>query len=471
LKQIYEEQISVLQKQNEEAIENLAIAFKESLKKTQEDYEETRETAENLKLKYEERLSMQEDEHEAEILELKKKFEKEVEEQTSDNTALRRKNEALSSEQQMFSEEKESLRLKNDKKLNAIESLEETKAELLAQVKFLEQDKNDKDNLLIEKEKKIYEFKNEIKKLDKQKHVQDARKKEILEELQPKDEEINKLHGFMKKVHGDCDFERIKNNELKKNISEREEMISRLRFEAKQIHNQIEERDRSLRQITNDIYNTVNNMEQKDWPSELDSLYERYVKKELSKVSKKDPECIEEMEEQLKYMQKSIGFMKQSQNQVMYRSKSDLKKRTDENSTLIKELQDLRLVKNNNAQAINKLEYELNTLLRAMNAKEAGQSKGASKQGSSSNLPSINPLPIPVARPSSSKPKAGARGKLYKGSPFESKLINVQEKQRISELQKDLDERKEENFYLKLEINQLREQLSKVEEDPSENNL
>lgn len=469
LKQYYEEQIAVLQRQNEEAIENLAIAFKESLKKTQEDYEETRTTAENLKLDYEERLSMQEDEHESEILDLKKKFERQVEEQTTENTALRRKNEALTTEQQMFSEEKESLRIKGDKKLSTIEKLDKTKNDLMSQVRSLENDKTDKENLLIEKEKKIYEFKNEIKKLDKQKHVQDARKKEILEELLPKDEEITKLQQEMQKIHNDCDKERTKNNELKKNIKEREDMIGKLKEEAKIIHSQAENRERSLRSITNDIYNTVNNIEQKDWPSELDTLFEKYVKSEISKVSKKDPECIDEMEEQLKYMQKSIEFMKQAQDQVLYRSKSDLKKRTDENSTLIQELHELRTIKNSNGVTISELEYKLNNYIRTFNANEGGKKKGTSKQASNSNLPSINPAPLPVPRPNSGMPIKGVpKGKLYRGSPFESKLVNIQEKQRIGELEKDLSEKKEENYFLKIEINNLRDALSKIEEDPQE---
>ena len=263
LKQYYEEQITILQKQNEEAIENLAIAFKESLKKTQDDYEENRKSAEDLKLIYEERLSQQEDEHEAEIAELKKKYEKLVEDQTSEKTAVRRSNEALTAEQLMFSEEKETLRLKNDKKLNTMEALEDTKNELLSQVFALEKDKKEKEDLLIQKEGKIYEYKFQIKDLDKKKHVLDARKKEILEELQPKDEKISALQLEMQEVHNDCDNERSKNTELKKNIKEREEQIKRLKTESKIIHNSTEERQRSLRAITNDIYNIVNNLEQK----------------------------------------------------------------------------------------------------------------------------------------------------------------------------------------------------------------
>ena len=198
-------------------------------------------------------------------------------------------------------------------------------------------------------------------------------------------------------------------------------------------------------------------------------MYERYVKKELSKVSKKDPECIEEMEEQLKYMQKSIGFMKQSQDQVLHRSKSDLRKRTVENSTLIQELHDLRQVKFANETKIKDLEYKIKSLSQAITASSRAIVKSGSKQTSNANLPVTNPHPLRVPRPAAEKPvKLPKCGKVYKGSPFESKLVNIQEKQRISEIQKDLEDKKEENFYLKLEINQLREQLSKIEEEPDQ---
>jgi len=38
----------------------------------------------------------------------------------------------------------------------------------------------------------------------------------------------------------------------------------------------------------------------------MKKLFKNYVSSELGKVVKKDPECIEEMEEQINYMTKSI---------------------------------------------------------------------------------------------------------------------------------------------------------------------
>ena len=147
----------------------------------------------------------------------------------------------------------------------------------------------------------------------------------------------------------------------------------------------------------------------------------------------------------------------------MFRSKSDLRKRTTENATLIQELHELRSSKKANESLIKNLEYRIKSLTQAILANKRAQGKTGSNKASNSNLPANTPLPLPLPRPVSAKPVKMPRGKVYKGSPFESKLVNVQEKQRIGELNKDLDDKKEENFYLKLEINQLREVLGKSE--------
>lgn len=469
LKLTYEDQIMILQRQNDEAIEHLAAAFKDSLRKTQDDYEDTRKTAEDLKLIYEERLSQQEDEHEAEIQEMRKKYEEMVEKQSIENTRVRRENETLTGEQHMFSEEKEAIRIKNEKKKSTLSALEKSIYDLKSHKEQLELEKKEKEDLLVQKENKIQDYKNQVKDLDKKKHVLDARKKEILDEIQPKDEEIGRLKEELQKIHNDCDRERQINTDLKKKIVEKEEHVGSYRGEGSILQGQTQERERYLRAITNDIYDVVNNVEQKAWIDEMKKLYIRYVKNELGKVSKKDPECIEEMEEQLKFMTKSINIMKGSLSQSHGRSKGDMRKRTIENSTLIQELHDLRKTKKANEMIIKQLEYRFKAIQQAIQINEKNQGKTLQgKQPSVSQLPAIAPLPIPQTRAKSARSKPLMQtGKLYKGSPFESKLINLQDKQRIGELTKDLEEKKEENFYLKVEINQLRDMLSK-EANPDE---
>lgn len=56
-------------------------------------------------------------------------------------------------------------------------------------------------------------------------------------------------------------------------------------------------RERKLRDILNDINQAVTHLDRQKWIDEMKRLFKNYVSSELGKVVKKDPECIEEMEE------------------------------------------------------------------------------------------------------------------------------------------------------------------------------
>ena len=55
-RQYYENEIKALQRQNEEAIEKLLNEFKNNLGKVQDEYEDSKRTADGLKAMYEEKL-------------------------------------------------------------------------------------------------------------------------------------------------------------------------------------------------------------------------------------------------------------------------------------------------------------------------------------------------------------------------------------------------------------------------------
>lgn len=462
IKNMYEDQIRTLQKQNEEAIENLAKEFRDTLKQTQDQYESTRKTAEELKLVYEERLAQQEDEHENEILEVREKYEAEVEAQSAENTKFRRENENLVSEQKMFIEEHETIHVKLEKKRQTLIKLDETIGEYKGLIQHLEQERDEKEKNLLEKESKIRDYKSQIKDLDKTKHVLDARKKEILDEIQPKDQEIVLLKKKLKRIHNDCDKERKLNQDLKKKMDEKGEMQKKLQEERKAKKGQTKEREKKLRDILNDIHAVVNNQDSKIWVDEIKKLYKKYVSTELGKVSKKDPECIDEMEEQMRYMQKSIGLMKDTQSRSEMKAKEDMHKRTMENSSLITELYQLRNAKKNNENRIKQLQLQMKNIQHAINTteREIKQRKPSESQRSVTTLPDINPLPVP--RSISAKPKSTPpASKLYKGSVLDSKISQLQEKQRITQLNSEVQSRREENYYLKMELNRLRDEISK----------
>ena len=456
LKKTYEDQITVLQSQNEEAVENLASVFKESLKKVQDDYEDTKKTADHLKLVYEERLSQQEEEHETEIKEIKAKFDKEIEERSSDNIKLRRDIEIITKEQQTFIEEKETLEKKARKKKSTIKNIQETKNELLKTKENLEGEKEELEERLIQIQNQLNEYKSDIRGLDKKKQVLDAKKKETLEEIQPKDQEINELKEELKKLHYECDYEIKHNEELQKRKEDLEQMLEKHRKEGANLKSNTQNKQRELRSMTNEIYNIVKEGEPKSWIEGMKKLYLKYVKHELNKVNKKDPQCLNEMEEQLQFMEKSINYLKHNQAQTVQRTKTDLQKRTTENSELIQELHKLREEHEFKAKEIKDRENQLKSMQQAI---AANQRLEKMNRNTSSVSIARNTNPLPVPRPNTAKSRAAQSGKIYKGPTFESKIVALQDKQRIAELVKDLEERKQENFYLRMEVNKLRDDL------------
>jgi len=77
-------------------------------------------------------------------------------------------------------------------------------------------------------------------------------------------------------------------------------------------------------------------------------IYDDYVKKysdDILEKKKKDPETIEELDRQLKYMEKSITALRSTTAKLEQQTKTNIKKRTIENSELIEELNKIRLEK------------------------------------------------------------------------------------------------------------------------------
>ena len=77
-------------------------------------------------------------------------------------------------------------------------------------------------------------------------------------------------------------------------------------------------------------------------------IYENYVKKysdEILEKKKKDPETIEELDRQLKYMEKSISMLKSNTSKNESNTKVNIKSKTKENTELIHELTELRVHK------------------------------------------------------------------------------------------------------------------------------
>ena len=109
------------------------------------------------------------------------------------------------------------------------------------------------------------------------------------------------------------------------------------------------QKERTVQAFVNEVHKIVQRkQDEKAYIAGLMTIYEKYVKKysdEILEKKKKDPETIEELDRQLKYMEKSIGALRGMTTKAEQRTKSNVKKRTKENTELIHELNDLRYSK------------------------------------------------------------------------------------------------------------------------------
>ena len=135
---------------------------------------------------------------------------------------------------------------------------------------------------------------------------------------------------------------------LKDDVDRRQDKINDLVDNVQREKGQTKLKEKTIQSFVNDIHKIVQGKDEKTYVTGLMRIYESYVKKysdEILEKKKKDPETIEELDRQLKYMEKSVGALKQNTSKNESNTKVNIKKKTKENTELIAELNELRVRK------------------------------------------------------------------------------------------------------------------------------
>jgi cilia- and flagella-associated protein 57 len=139
---------------------------------------------------------------------------------------------------------------------------------------------------------------------------------------------------------------------LEEDVEKREKKIKEL-DKMKDIEKaKTKEKERTVQRFVNDVHKIVqqNKSDEREYIKGLMRIYEDYVKaysEEILEKKKKDPETIEELDRQLKYMEKSITALRSTTVKAEVSTRGNIKKRTLENTDLIKQLNELRATKKN----------------------------------------------------------------------------------------------------------------------------
>ena len=188
---------------------------------------------------------------------------------------------------------------------------------------------------------------------------------EMRASLEPKEQQIESLKDQL--LHLEKVFEKqMKNmNHLEDELSKRDSKIKQIDAELAKQKAVTNDKQKTIFKIVNDIHKYVQSKDEKSYVAGLMQLNQDYVMPritELLEKKKKDPETIEELDRQLRYMERSIATLKVNTIKNETRTKNDIKKRTQENTQLIADLNELRIEKRRFLEDIDKLKRENETL-------------------------------------------------------------------------------------------------------------
>lgn len=338
----YEEKIRGLDNKHQSTIDNLQGDFRERFTSAQRVYDNTKQTAEELKNECEERLAQTEEEHEMEIKQLNDDHHKEIEALRIQMAELRSKNEGLSKESRINGEEKEKMQKVDEERKSEIEKLEQKLAETNTRVELMQKELEEREETLKKKEKKIYEYKYKINDLQKSKHVLSFRTTEMRKSLEPKEQQIEKLKEELFKLEGEFEgmlkTSQLQNDKIKKMSTQIETLTKGLKTQTELTKS----KENLIMRITMQIHNCVVNKDIKEWNNEMRTLYQKYVLETEVKQIHQDPKGVEEMNRQIQHLEKSLDQMLESSQKIIKRRGLDIKKKTMENAGLIFDLNEIR---------------------------------------------------------------------------------------------------------------------------------
>jgi len=265
-------------------------------------------------------------------------------------------------------------------------------------------------------------------------------------------------------------------NSLMNQLEQKEQKIMQLKKELSHQTQLTKEKEGTILKFISDVHNCIQYKDEKEYIGEMKKLNELYVHSnpEILDKLKKDPETIEEINRQLQYMEKSIATLRVKMIKGEKQTKVDVHRRTMENTQLIQDLNNLRIenkqLKAENYDLLLRLQkYEPEEGKMGESGMEKPFSKNTSIQSMSKGSIKDESVPSLLQRPRSGiknqPPIPQKRGKLFKGTPFEYKKGNMEDKQRVAELMAQLEENNQQILYQKLEIRELKQRILRLLED------
>jgi WD40 repeat protein len=206
----------------------------------------------------------------------------------------------------------------------------------------LKNDNREREDTIVEKEKKIFELKRQNQELEKFKFVLQYKITTLEEEIRPNKEKIHKLRHEMKEMEKQLDQVK-ESNEQKIKLGE--DLRSQIGKKNKDIHvlrNKLKDSEVFKTRIRSEIHDVVQNIQEpKKLKEDMKLLYQKHVNKTIEKQGLHF-DILSEYERQKNYLDKTVESLKNKLVKATETSKTETNRVIQENMELIKEINMLR---------------------------------------------------------------------------------------------------------------------------------
>ena len=337
-RKLAQEKLEEVQDKHRSAMEKELREYENKLQKEVEAKKRLQQDIETIKNKNEATLELIKTEIHNEKEDLEAKYREEVKNLRNNTIKLKNSAHSFQKKKEKHVEAIEAQKEKHEEEKKKLTQLEMNVKKLKGENRNLELTLKEKNNTIINKEKRIYELKRKTQELEKFKYVLDFKIKELKCDIVPREKEIGRLKEKIIFMDNRLKDYNANNNLLGHVVEDLEKEQEKLQKRIQHQKLTLRTQKAGVRLFKNSLYDAVQHI------LDYETLKEKLIKLNKGKVRKAEinNDIFREYQSQLRFLEKSVNEFKQDLDKDSEIHKQDGMRIMMTNVALIKEITDLR---------------------------------------------------------------------------------------------------------------------------------
>jgi WD40 repeat protein len=323
-------------------IQDIKDDFEERLRTEKQQKDKFKQIRDEVEDKAKEIRRQMEEDRDKEIEEIKDKQNRKLNEVLAELSEIGGKHRIADNNNNVLREQIKAMQVKNEKLTEEKRSQDSHNKELLKEIQTLKNENKEREDTIVDKEKRIFELKKQNQELEKFKFVLDYKITTLTEQIKPSKDEIVKLKKDLKRMDKELEKSQDNNDKLNLTIKDLQLKIEGNKREIAQLNNQIKDAEVFKSRIRADIHEVVQFIQEPlKLKEEVKKLYYKHVNQNITK-QEMDYDIQNEYDRQRAYLEKTVESLKKKLIKATETSKAENMRIMHENVVLINEINTLR---------------------------------------------------------------------------------------------------------------------------------